>query len=193
MLFISHRGNLEGPDLSKENSVEYVGEAIDKGYHVVVDVWISPTENKNLVKLGLGDTHPQHSVSLGFLKQPKIIARAKTLPTFQILCDNNIHAFLDGFVTRLTTKGLVWTSPGTKTIIPRAVLNMPEILTDDPKILSNLKISGICSNNISLYRKILQVEEETVEDSESESDEEILLETEDNDGDNGDGNNQLDL
>ena len=39
MYFISHRGNTLGPNISKENSVDYINDAIKKGYDVEIDVW----------------------------------------------------------------------------------------------------------------------------------------------------------
>ena len=38
MLFISHRGNLSGPQPDNENKVSYIQAAIDKGFSVEVDV-----------------------------------------------------------------------------------------------------------------------------------------------------------
>ena len=38
MLFISHRGNLSGPQPENENKVSYIQAAIDKGFSVEVDV-----------------------------------------------------------------------------------------------------------------------------------------------------------
>ena len=40
MLKISHRGNINGPDLEKENSIEQIFIAIGKGFDVEIDVWV---------------------------------------------------------------------------------------------------------------------------------------------------------
>ena len=40
MLKISHRGNVNGPDLEKENTIEQIFIAIGKGFDVEVDVWV---------------------------------------------------------------------------------------------------------------------------------------------------------
>lgn len=40
MLKISHRGNINGPDIEKENSIEQIFIAIGKGFDVEVDVWV---------------------------------------------------------------------------------------------------------------------------------------------------------
>ena len=36
---ISHRGNIDGPNVELENSIEYIKKAIDLGYDVEIDVW----------------------------------------------------------------------------------------------------------------------------------------------------------
>jgi len=38
MILISHRGNINGQNLEKENSPDYVLEALSKNYDVEVDV-----------------------------------------------------------------------------------------------------------------------------------------------------------
>lgn len=38
MLFISHRGNLDGLNPKRENTKDYIQEAIDKGFQVEVDI-----------------------------------------------------------------------------------------------------------------------------------------------------------
>ena len=39
LFFIAHRGNLNGVDDERGNTVPYVQEALDMGYHAEVDVW----------------------------------------------------------------------------------------------------------------------------------------------------------
>ncbi len=39
MIYISHRGNLEGPTKDFENKPEYIENAISQGYEVEIDVW----------------------------------------------------------------------------------------------------------------------------------------------------------
>ena len=38
MFFISHRGNINGKDINKENKPLYINQALKKGYHVEADV-----------------------------------------------------------------------------------------------------------------------------------------------------------
>ena len=39
MILISHRGNIDGVDDSRENTHSYIQEAIDRGFDVEIDVW----------------------------------------------------------------------------------------------------------------------------------------------------------
>jgi hypothetical protein len=38
MIYISHRGNIDGVISSRENSLDYIQEAIDRGYDVEIDL-----------------------------------------------------------------------------------------------------------------------------------------------------------
>jgi len=163
MLFISHRGNLAGPDLNNENKPEYVSTALEKGYSVVVDTWaIAVQEEKNTVQLVLGDLTPQYPVTLEFLQKPNIISRAKNLETFQILLDNNVHTFLDSNDTQLTSRGLIWPRVGARSLVPRAVLNIPELITNNIATVVNVNCSGMCSNFIERVKSTRsQLDEQT--------------------------------
>ena len=39
MILISHRGNLHGKQPERENTVQYINEALDKGFDVEIDLW----------------------------------------------------------------------------------------------------------------------------------------------------------
>lgn len=143
-LLISNRGNLEGPREKKENSIDYVTHALDQGYHVVVDTWIMGEQH-----LALGSQLPQYSTSLDFIKNQKIICRCKTPETLQYLLDEGVHCFMDtkGANPTLTSGGLIWNNPG-QAVTSRGIFTMPEWIMEDPRTVSNLPCSGICSNFI---------------------------------------------
>ena len=69
--FISHRGNLQGPDKNQENSPDYVQTALEKGYDVEIDVWFV-----NDV-FYLGHDKPQYQIDESFLKNDKLWCHAK--------------------------------------------------------------------------------------------------------------------
>mgnify|MGYP005995747501 FL=1 len=39
MIFISHRGNINGIIKERENTVSYINEALSTGFNVEVDIW----------------------------------------------------------------------------------------------------------------------------------------------------------
>jgi hypothetical protein len=41
MILVSHRGNISGPNKERENSPQYIQEALDLKYDVEVDVWVN--------------------------------------------------------------------------------------------------------------------------------------------------------
>lgn len=63
---------MEGPNKEKENSPEYILEAITHGYDVEVDVWVD--ENGSIL---LGHDRPQYNVESEFIKHEKIWCHAK--------------------------------------------------------------------------------------------------------------------
>ena len=62
MILISHRGNIDGKNSEKENTVAYITEALDKGYHCEIDV--CKFDGKQFY---LGHDEPQESVSMSWL------------------------------------------------------------------------------------------------------------------------------
>ena len=65
MIFISHRGNLDGVKEQRENSLAYIDEAIELGFDVEVDIRYKDGG------LWLGHDEPQYRVKLGWLEDRK--------------------------------------------------------------------------------------------------------------------------
>jgi hypothetical protein len=149
MKLISHRGNISGPNVERENSPEYIDEAISLGFDVEIDVRYSKCEEK----FYLGHDDPQYHVTRYWL--------AERMENFWIHC-KNIEALFEFVNTggynyfwhqeddfTLTSKNYIWTYPG-KTYTPRSVIVMPETSIDIDK-LSDLKVYNcfaICSDYI---------------------------------------------
>ena len=142
MYFISHRGNLTGPEKKSENNPSYIEYALDKGFHVEIDVWFKEK------KFYLGHDDPIYEVNIDFLNKKNIWAHAKNIDALNELVKLNIHCFWhqsDDVV--LTSKGYLWTFPG-KFLTSNSIEVMPEANT---KIIKNIKVSncaGICSDYI---------------------------------------------
>ncbi len=142
MHFISHRGNLNGPNKNLENKPSYILEALNKGFDVEIDIWLN---KKNFY---LGHDEPLYEIDTNFILQKNLWVHAKNIEALNELIKLKIHCFWhqsDDVV--LTSKGYLWTFPG-KFLTLNSIEVMPEINT---KIIKNIKVSncaGMCSDFI---------------------------------------------
>lgn len=131
MLLIAHRGNTNGPNPKRENHPDFIREALSKGYHVEIDVWLKSDRS-----LFLGHDEPQYQTTLDFLQHDKkIICHAKTVTTFHYLVSHGLHCFFhDKDPATLTSQNKLWLYPGVPppslftgvAINPISILVMPE-------------------------------------------------------------------
>ena len=163
MIYISHRGNINGKNPERENSPDYILEAIDKGYEVEVDLWLLKD------KWYFGHNEPTYDVGdLGeYLKYfNKIWFHCKNLEAFGTLLvsknfivsgsehnyslDNNEKFFWhqnDDFT--LTSTNKIWTYPG-KELCDFSIAVLPETVNYADDELKNCY--GICSDFIEKYK-----------------------------------------
>jgi len=107
MDFIAHRGNYQGRDSTRENTQEYMNEAIEAGHHVEVDVQLL-----NGV-LWYGHDNPQAWADEKFLAKREVIVHAKTIECIPPLMHIDAHFFFhDQDDCTLTSNGWVWCYPG---------------------------------------------------------------------------------
>ena len=71
MIYISHRGNLEGKNPERENHPIYIIEALSQGYDVEIDVWYVDRS------FFLGHDAPQYKVDTKFLQNANLWCHAK--------------------------------------------------------------------------------------------------------------------
>jgi hypothetical protein len=125
MILIAHRGNYKGANPERENSPEYVIEAIEAGFNVEIDVWA-------IAQYGifLGHDAPQYKINLDFFRANRrnyrIWAHAKNDEALEMLMREGIHCFwhnIDDYT--LTSEGYVWTYPGKKLLPRRSIAVMP--------------------------------------------------------------------
>ena len=143
MFFISHRGNINGKDINKENKPLYINQALKKGYHVEADVWF---------KNGLYLDHDklQYKINKKFLLNKKLWCHAKNLEALVYL--KKIKAIFywhqkDDFT--MISNDYIWTYPGKK-LSNKSICVLPEYKKS--KIIKN--ISGICSDYIKKYKSM---------------------------------------
>lgn len=145
MKLIAHRGNINGPNPERENTVEYIEEAIALGYDVEIDL------NFYNGAIYLGHDEPEYEVPFKWLIefQDYLWCHAKDIPVFRMLLDLGMHTFMhDQDDATLTSKGYIWTYPG-KQLVPGAIAVLPE-----DKLLYNMGtwIGGICSDRVEDYK-----------------------------------------
>lgn len=147
MIKIAHRGNIDGPNPSKENHPDYLQAALDLGYHAEVDVWLIDS------KFILGHDGPQYEVPFHFLYNKYFWLHAKNISAISDLSrgtplDNVINCFFhDTDDCVLTSQGWIWTYPGKTIIGPRAVAVMPERVPN----WDISKAGAICSDYLNKY------------------------------------------
>ena len=122
MIYIAHRGNLNGPNKERENAPDYIIEAINKGYYVEVDVWYIDGN------FFLGHDSPDYKIEINFLKNKNFYCHTKNLGAIKELINikNEINFFsheLDEFV--LTSDNKIWTFPGAD-LCENSICCMPE-------------------------------------------------------------------
>ena len=133
-MIIAHRGNLTGPKPERENSPDYIMEALVEGFDVEIDVWF--TGGKFL----LGHDKAQYEIHPGFLKNDKLWCHAKTPKTFYKLLElGTVCFFHDTDHVTLTSNGYLWTYPGIE-LTPRSICVMP------PDEHYRFDCSGICTD-----------------------------------------------
>jgi hypothetical protein len=144
MKIISHRGNLNGPNPSLENSLELINLALKNKFDVEIDVWLI---NKQWY---LGHDKPEYLISQKFLENKKLWCHAKNLEALYSMLDcKNINCFWhqdDDFT--LTSKGFIWTYPN-KQVTSRSVIVLQNKENIDP---FKKYIYGICTDYPIFYK-----------------------------------------
>lgn len=138
MDFISHRGNLLGCNPSRENSPEYVDEAISKGYMVEVDL------RSVGGRLYLGHDTPDYPIEESFLKDRSkyLWIHAKDHEALGYLVGTSLNYFWhDTDDYTMTSKGYLWAYPGKP-----AIGNMCVCVVKDGTI--PIGAFAICSDTI---------------------------------------------
>ena len=142
MFLISHRGNINGRDPNKENSIDYILKAIDLGYNVEIDVWFV---NNSFY---LGHDKPQYKVNHDFLINEKLWCHAKNINALIEMSKYCIHYFWhdkDDFT--LTSKNYIWAYPS-RNINKKTIIVLPEIHN-----VNFFECKGVCSDYIIRYAK----------------------------------------
>lgn len=144
MKIISHRGNLYGPDIEKENKPEQIDFCLDMGYDVEIDLrW----KDHNFY---LGHDECQYHVSMLWLvsRKDNLWIHCKDIKSLNILSnspiDFNYFWHQDDSYT-LTSKNIIWAHPNALEYTEKCVVVMPihEVTND---------VYGICTDFPTQYK-----------------------------------------
>lgn len=144
MIYISHRGNLKGRNVERENQPEYIDEAINAGFDVEIDMWWVDG------RIYLGHDEPQYEVDDMWLshRADKLWVHCKNVELLNWVRSTTLHYFWHEEDTlTLTSKQYMWVYPGKQPIVG-SIAVMPEIHNDKIK-----KCAGVCSDFVEDYRK----------------------------------------
>ena len=152
MKLIAHRGNIDGPNSSKENDPEYIEAAIADGYDVEIDL----RYDKVTKTLWLGHDEPKYQVTAWWLAKrcSNLWIHCKSLDTLHEMSVNtsgyNYFWHQEDDYT-LTSKNFIWTYPG-KEYKSKSVIVMPEWNNIVHRTLKDANCYGICSDYVGMLK-----------------------------------------
>lgn len=112
MILIAHRGNTKGPNKERENTPDYIDEALNQGFDVELDVWLGEEG-----QLFLGHDEPETQITVNFLREreSRLWCHAKNLEALEFLLEKGFHTFFhDSDEYTITSKGYIWAHPNSK-------------------------------------------------------------------------------
>ena len=147
MKFISHRGNLYGPNTSEENSPTYIESTLKKGFDVEIDIWMIGSN------LFTGHDQPIYKISEKFIQtySSQLWLHCKNLDSLR-LSQDNFNCFMhDRDDAVFTSKGYIWHHSNNIKISSDVCLTARSILAYPGKAIfknSLPDIYGLCTDYI---------------------------------------------
>lgn len=147
MLWISHRGNVNGPEPSLENNPEFLDSAISQGFDVEVDLWAS---NQDLF---LGHDEGQYMVTNSWLveRSTSLWVHCKNIGAASISESLGLNWFIHTTESHVfTRRGFIWCYPGQPGIGSKSIQVLAPVL-GDPQTFAGFY--GICSDFVEKHRQ----------------------------------------
>lgn len=153
MIFISHRGNLDGPNLLRENSPLYIDETLRAGYDVEID--LRSIDNR----LFLGHDEPQYPIDPSWLTERKehlwihvkdydaIVWISEQTTQFKYFCHES-----DNFT--LTSSGHIWSHDYEKKMTNKCIV--PLINRQQVLQYTQRDFYAVCSDYIYDCERVLK-------------------------------------
>ena len=149
MIFISHRGNIEGQNPERENSPLYIDEAIDAGYEVEVDV----REKDGYLFLGHNEAQYRTNLTWLLCRKDKLWLHIKDYNSLAIIDQHDLRYFWhqqDAYT--LTSNGYIWSHDFQNLMTHRCIV--PLLSLDEVKNYDQKDFYAVCSDYVeSCVRK----------------------------------------
>lgn len=156
MKLISHRGNISGINPLKENSIDYVEEAISEGFDVEIDLWVVDGS------FYLGHDDPKYYVPMSWLVKYKDVLwiHSKNMQALEEISTSSIdfnYFWHEQDRYTVTSKGIIWVLIG-QFPCSNSVIVLPEAVSMyvEPTIYFD-KCYGICSDVIQNYQYLNKI------------------------------------
>ena len=148
MKIIAHRGLLNGPESSLENSIESISRCLDLGFDVEVDIRLINN------KLYLGHDDPIELLNLGDIDSSKVWFHAKDIQVAHFLLSRKIeHVFYhEDDPVVLTSSGYIWSNLNSE-LTESSICVLPE---QSGQKFEDLNCFGVCTDFPILYKKRLR-------------------------------------
>ena len=148
MFLISHRGNISGKKLDKENHPDYIIRAVKNYFNVEIDMRFIDD------KWFLGHDEPQYEIAEDFIQNMAnsgvLWCHAKNGEALNRLVSDEKYRSWNYFWHQeddytLTSNGYMWTYPGKK-LLNNSICVLPEAVNYD-----TIDCIGVCSDYIGDY------------------------------------------
>lgn len=155
MIFISHRGNLNGVQKEFENLPSFIDNAIKLGFDVEIDL----RTYKN--KLFLGHDEPQYEISLEWILKRKkhIWIHAKDFNSLYLLSKINkkiIYFAHQNDDYTLISNGMIWCHNYNISLNKKCII--PLITLDQINNFVDKKFYGVCSDYVVYSKEKFSIE-----------------------------------
>lgn len=143
MRLIAHRGNLNGPNLDRENSPDYIDAALSEGFDAEIDLWISNS------KPALGHDSPEYPVSWHWLltREDRLWIHCKSFEALVQADRRGFHAFFHHEdALAITTRRFFWCHPSTPFFSKRSVILDFELSRQD-WVSKSRDCFAVCTDN----------------------------------------------
>ena len=155
MIWISNRGNLEGPNPEQENHPLSVDIAIRSGFDVKIDLW-----QNGYGDLFLGNSKPTFRIEKDwFLERgDRLWVQCSSREVLESSLDMGMNSFMTKYKEDVFTgTGYRWVLPGNPPVSSNSIQVLPETIVGATEF-DNALFAGVCTNIPSILKESVKNE-----------------------------------